>query len=61
MAEIIKEPVCLHCKHLLYYPYCKAFLDGIPDKVRLAKNNHRKPIQGDNGIRYEAVKEKSPN
>lgn len=34
--------------------FCAAFPDGIPDAVYLNALDHRQPIDGDHGIRFEA-------
>ena len=38
-------------------PGCKAFV-RIPFEILMGKADHRKPYPGDNGIRFEPVKEK---
>ncbi|MBE0418183.1 MAG: hypothetical protein IBX63_10500 [Coriobacteriia bacterium] len=48
-------PICPTCKHL--WPTseplaCEAFPDGIPDDI-LMGFDHRKPYEGDGGVRYE--------
>jgi hypothetical protein len=61
---MLLEPICLtrHCKHfkglspgdeLNQRPICAAFPDGIPREVLSGKNDHREPIDGDNGIQFE--------
>lgn len=32
---------------------CKAFPDGVPLGIRMNKIDHRKPVEGDNGIRFK--------
>mgnify|MGYP005848469763 FL=1 len=49
----IREPLCFRCKHLIYWPRCEAFLNGIPYKVRSGKNLHTEPIEGDGGLVFE--------
>lgn len=34
---------------------CPAFPDGIPDAILFGEHDHRKPYDGDNGIRYKPV------
>jgi len=51
----IKETICYMCKHLISYPVCEAFLDGIPQEVRDGINDHKKPIEGDHGIQFEPL------
>ena len=36
---------------------CQAFPDGIPEKILFMEHDHREPYKGDNGIRFEPVKE----
>jgi len=54
-------PLCSICRYkhhdsLTYrksFPTCDAFPNGIPEAVRKNRMDHRKPISGDNGIRFE--------
>ncbi len=36
---------------------CEAFPDGIPDGIIDNQADHRRTIEGDNGIRFVAVRE----
>lgn len=36
--------ICLICKHYTGKFKCKAFPDGIPDKIALGKTEHDKPL-----------------
>lgn len=51
-----QEPICLTCKHYrLYDPdkfSCKAFPEGIPDKIVFGEISHRENVPGDNGLKY---------
>ena len=58
MSPNIKEPICFSCKNYIYWPYCMAFPDGIPKKIRDGKDNHKKNIRGDHGIKYEKREKK---
>ena len=55
-------PQCTTCKHLRDTfsddggNTCEAFPDGIPLQILRNELDHRKPIAGDNGIQYEALK-----
>jgi hypothetical protein len=47
---------CVRCRNWNEGTFtCRAFPDGIPDQVLTGKNFHREPIDGDNGIRFEAA------
>ena len=36
---------------------CKAFPDGIPEKILTGEHDHTKPFKGDNGIRFEPIED----
>lgn len=58
--DAIREIPCLHCRHIVQYPLCKAFTHkarGIPMEIRLGKNDHRHPYPGDHGIQFEPIAE----
>ena len=55
MNDIIKEPLCYHCKNHAYHGYCIAFPDGIPEVILMGKDDHIKPYPGDNGIQFEPI------
>jgi len=50
-------PMCLFCVHLHANGVtgCTAFPDAIPAEIMNNKTDHRQPVAGDNGIRYEAA------
>lgn len=48
---------CLACRHYLDDGTCAAFPDGIPDAILLDGFDHRRPFDGDGGIRYEPTQE----
>lgn len=55
----MKGVKCLTCKHLGettedFVATCKAFPDGIPDKIFFEKITHDKPYPNDNGYQYES-------
>jgi hypothetical protein len=52
-ASVIKEPICFACTHLIYWPYCAAYPDGIPEAIRLARSDHKEPMAGDHGVQFE--------
>ena len=55
MAE---TPLCSFCIHIKNKKFeCKAFSDGIPNKIMTGEHDHRKPYKGDNGISFEPIKE----
>ena len=53
---------CLICENYIgkkagiKKPICKAFLDGIPNEILSGGNDHKEPFKGDNGIRFEPIK-----
>lgn len=52
----IAPPICAGCKHLttdLRESKCDAFPAGIPTEILLSKVDHRQPVAGDNGVRFE--------
>lgn len=55
----IYSKICTLCKHLqkdTMNRVCKAFPNGIPDDVWLAKNEHKKPLKNQkNNIVFEKV------
>jgi len=66
---MLQEPKCFtrKCKHYLGMIQpdgtemtetnnCKAFLDGIPEKIAYGDDDHTKSFLGDNGIQFEEEK-----
>ena len=52
-------PICYTCERFNGDRKCGAFKrKDIPDKIWEIGFNHRKPYQGDNGIRYLTVDKK---
>ena len=50
--------ICNLCKHsTMKGTTCKAFPNGIPDKILTGEFDHRKPYPGDNGIQFEPIEE----
>ena len=50
----IPAPMCIFCRHLEEgTTKCAAFPGGIPDAVLFGTHDHRAPIEGDRGIRFE--------
>jgi hypothetical protein len=52
--------MCYNCKHFTPDapggPFvCEAFPDGIPAAIVESVTDHREPVEGDRGVRYEAV------
>lgn len=51
-------PICLNCIHLQGHNsegerVCKAFPEGIPDKIYFEAGDHTKAWPGDHDIRFE--------
>lgn len=44
---------CSFCKHVTGSRTCAAFPDGIPRKILVEGDVHRKPFPGDHGIQFE--------
>ena len=52
------QPSCITCANRTFkkdFPTCKAFPDGIPNKIWEAKVTHEKHFPGDKGILYEKI------
>jgi hypothetical protein len=43
---------CIYCKHYTGAYQCKAFAQGIPDRIIEGKIKHITPYTGDNGIQF---------
>lgn len=55
-------PQCLSCKHWVSpletggdKQTCTAFPKGIPDDIWWNRADHRQPVSGDNGIRWDGA------
>lgn len=49
---------CYACKHLFTYEKkmtCRAFPEGIPEKILSCGFDHSNAYEGDNGIRFEPL------
>jgi hypothetical protein len=50
-------PLCIYCKHFrgagARALVCDAFPDGIPQSIVESAVDHREPVEGDHGIRFE--------
>jgi hypothetical protein len=51
------QPQCFNCRHLAEGApmHCSAFPNGIPMEILLNQVDHKKPYEGDNGIRFETL------
>ena len=49
---------CHSCAWFSQQKECIAFLDKIPDTIWFGKNDHKKPVKGDNGIQYDPISDK---
>jgi hypothetical protein len=52
--------VCSYCQYLYDNEgrKCKAFTNGIPDKIWYGTNKHTKSYPNDNGIRFTRIEKK---
>jgi hypothetical protein len=52
-----EPPICYNCKHQSERdPFkCDAFPGGIPAAIIENAADHRQPIEGDRGIRYDPI------
>ena len=49
---------CELCKNFVFPWYCEAFGEQkIPEEIYAGGYDHRQPYKGDNGIRFEPIKE----
>ena len=46
---------CIRCEHNLGGGLCEAYPAGIPDEILTNEHDHREPLAGDNGIRFEPI------
>jgi len=53
------EYPCLTCANLIdnFEETCRAFPKGIPKEILSNENDHKKPVEGDQGIQYEKDQE----
>lgn len=57
--EVVYLSSCVSCVHkILGASTCAAFPDGIPDEILEGKHAHKSAYRGDNGIQYEAIKDR---
>jgi len=49
--------MCLWCTHFNRDYSCSAFPEGIPNDILFKFVDHRKPVAGDNGIRFQSTGE----
>ena len=58
-GEDFKYPVlCDICiNRTLHENKCKAYPEGIPEKIITGEHDHTKPFPGDNGIQFEPIEE----
>lgn len=52
---------CDHCSRRIGENNCFAFPDGIPSAIKANAVDHRTPVVGDHGLRWNAIEsEKTP-
>jgi len=49
---------CTSCRYYVSNNKCVAFPNGIPFAINSGRVSHRQPYKGDNGIRFEPIKDK---
>lgn len=60
---MICSSLCIHCAHRIGVRrdhQCAAFPDGIPLDIINGRIDHRLPVDGDHGIRYEHASDLRP-
>lgn len=59
LDEGIVSNICDRCIHRLAPEHrkCKAFNELIPIDIWQGRNDHTKPVEGDNGIQFEPIKD----
>ena len=57
MNERLPVFPCLNCANFTEGDECLAFPDGIPPQIISWDRPHTKPYPGDNGIRFEPIKQ----
>lgn len=51
-------PMCMYCSRLSTEGWtCEAYVEGIPNALWIASADHRAPLPGDHGVRFEANSE----
>ena len=48
---------CMKCRRYITGVSCVAYPFKIPEEILNGLHNHTKPFKGDNGIRFEPIKE----
>jgi len=61
-------PQCMNCRHFQRFSktekrqgICAAFPDGIPGPIMDNEEDHRQPVAGDRGLRWEQVDPQVPH
>ena len=57
---VVQSTQCIECAHYRGLLECDAFPEGIPTEIVTGEHDHREPYNGDNGIRFEPVREAKP-
>jgi len=57
-----RQPLCMFCRNLIdesEVKRCRAFPEGIPEEILTTEADHRKPFEGDGGIRFESMSDEA--
>ncbi len=52
-------PICIWCSRYRKDVTCNAFPDGIPAAIIRSEVDHRQPVKGDHGLRFDPENEQA--